>query len=200
MKRLKEALERQEHIACLLTTYEKNSGNCTKIIFSSNREILLHQSIQSVLKIIAKHYSLDLNELRKKQQRLLNDKNYIPLPISRDLLFISIKTRFPKVKSDSSISYINYYEIDRLDKKEPVLYLKNGKTIRSLNSISTIKKRYAQGEICSKLQSSTLSFNGEVAENPFPYFYPATKADIQTISREIERLKELLNRILVSEK
>ncbi|ABW20139.1 hypothetical protein [Alkaliphilus oremlandii] len=200
MKTLKEALEKQERIACLLTLYEKDSGNCTKVIFSNNREILLYQSIHSVLKVIAKHYSLDLNELRKKQQKLLNDKNYIPLPISRDILLISVKTRFPKVKGDSSISYINYYEIDRIDKKEPILYLKGGKPIQSLNSIATLKKRYVQGEICSKLQNSSQNFNFEIAESAMPYFLPATKGDIKAIARELENLKELLNRILITKK
>lgn len=197
MKRLNEILKEQEKIACMLAVYEKNMGNCTKMIFQNGREMLLKQSVDSTLQAILKYHTIDLNELRKKQQKLLNSRYYMPLPISKDMLFISIKTRLPKVKKDSSVSYINFYEIDRLDRKNSIIYMKNGYNIESLNSITTLKKRYHQGEISAKLQNSQQKHSLIVEEEIVPYFYPATKGDIKAISREIESLRDMLKDVLV---
>lgn len=197
MKRLNEILKEQEKIACMLAVYEKNMGNCTKMIFQNGREMLLKQSVDSTLQAILKYHTIDLKELRKKQQKLLNSRYYIPLPINKDMLFISIKTRLPKVKKDSSVSYINFYEIDKLDRKNSIIYMKNGYNIESLNSITTLKKRYHQGEISAKLQNSEPKHSLIVEEEIVPYFYPATKGDIKAISREIESLRDMLKDVLV---
>ncbi|QUH19148.1 hypothetical protein [Alkaliphilus sp. B6464] len=200
MKRLNEMLKEQERITCMLAVYEKNMGNCTKMVFQNGREILLKQSVDSTLQAILKYHTIDLKKLRKKQQKLLNSRYYIPLPISKDTLFICIKTRLPKVKKDSSVSYINFYEIDRLDKKHPIIYMKNGYKIESLNSITTLKKRYHQGEISAKLQIGQQKQSLLVEEETAKYFYPATKGDIKAISREIESLRDMLKNVLVAEK
>ena len=195
MKRLKEILEKQEKIVCLLATYEKDRGNCTKVVLKSGKEIVLKQSANSVIQAIAKYHIVDLKQLKKQQQILLNSTYYIPLPITKEMLFLSFKTRLPKIKKDPCVSYINYYEIDQLDKKNPVIYLKNGMKIDILTSISTIKKRYTEGEICAKLQNNSLG----VAEDAIPYFYPATKGDVKAVATEIEKLRELLKSLLISD-
>jgi len=190
-------LDEQDKIACMLAVYEKNMGNCSKIIFQSGKEILLKQSVDSALRAIAKHYTIDINELKKKQRSLLNSKNYIPLPINKDILFISIKTRLPKIKKDPSVSYINFYAIDRLDKKASLIHMKNGQEVECLNSIKTLKKRYNQGEICAKIKNDEQRQILGVDEDPVMSFYPATRGDIKVIAREIESLRELLRSILV---
>jgi len=191
-------LGEQDKIACMMAVYESNMGNCSKIIFQSGKEILLKQSVDSALRAIAKHYAIDINELKKKQRSLLNSKNYIPLPIHKDMLFICIKTRLPKIKKDPSVSYINFYEIDRLDKKASLIYMKNGQEVECLNSIKTLKKRYNQGEICAKIKNDEQKQILRVDEDPVMSFYPATRGDIKVIAREIESLRELLRSILVS--
>jgi len=195
LKKLKELLEKQERIACLLAIYEKDRGSCTKVIFQNGNELLLNQSVNTTLRAIAKHYTIDLKELRKKMQSLDDATYYVPLPISKDLLFISVKTRLPKVKKDPSISYINFYEIHGLDKKAPIIHMKNGYKIESLNALKTIKKRYHKGEICAKLQNTNHA--DRVEETSVHHLYPATKGDVRAIAKEIENLQELLKNILV---
>ena len=196
MKRLKEMLEKHEKIACLLATYEKDRGNCTKVVLKSGNEIVLKQSVNSVIQSIARHYNVNFDELRKKQQKLLNSTYNVPLPINESMLFIPFKTRMPKVKRDPCASYINYYEIDRLDKKNPIIYLKNSMQIDILESIPTIKKRFNQGEISAKLQTNGKGNSLYVAEDTFHHLYPATKGDIKAVATEIENLTELLKRLL----
>jgi len=193
-------LDEQDKIVCMLAVYEKNMGNCSKITFQSGKEILLKQSVDSALRAIAKHYTIDINELRKKQQSLLNSRNYIPLPINKDILFISIKTRLPKIKKDPSVSYINFYAIDRLDKKASLIHMKNGQEVECLNSIKTLKKRYNQGEICAKIKNDEQRQILGIDEDPVMSFYPATRGDIKAIAKEIEDLRELLKSILVKQK
>jgi len=190
-------LDEQDKIACMLAVYEKNMGNCSKIIFQSGKEILLKQSVDSALRAIAKHYTIDINELKKKQRSLLNSKNYIPLPINKDMLFISIKTRLPKIKKDPSVSFINFYAIDRLDKKASLIHMKNGQEVECLNSIKTLKKRYNQGGICAMIKNDIQKHSLGGEEDSIPSFYPATRGDIKAIAREIESLRELLRSILV---
>lgn len=200
LKELKKALEKHEKIVCLLNVYEQNIGNCTKVIFNNCNEILLNRSIRSTVHHIAKHYIVDINELKKRQQKLLNKKYYTPLPINENLLFISIKTRQPRVAKDPCMSYINLYEIDRLDKKLPILHMKNGLKIESLESINTLKERYKDGQLCAKFQSHEYKHSPLVAEDPISYLYPATKGDVHAIAKDIEELREMVRHIIISRK
>lgn len=200
MQKLKELLEKQEKIACLLAIYEKDMGNCTKIILQNGNEVLLNQSAKSTLNAIAKYYTVDMKELKKKTQRVVNSKYYVPLPINKDLLFICIKTRMPKVKKDPSISYINLHQIDRIDKKLPIIHMKNGEKIESLNSLENLMERYHKGEVCAKLKNDVQLESFKIAEDSFPYFYPATKGDIKAISKELNELKDLLKSIVATKK
>lgn len=200
LENLKEMLEEHQKIVCLLNIYKDNIGNCTMVIFNDGKEIRLNQSAKSTLRNIAKHYVVDIKQLQKKQQKLLNAKYYTPLPINKNMLFICIKTRQPRVEKDPCVSYINFYEIDKLDKKLPIIHMKNGQRIKSLDSIKTLNKRYNQGEICAKLQNDEYKHSLIIEEESVPYFYPATKRDIQEISQEIEDIKNLLKNILVSKK
>lgn len=196
MKELKEVLESKENIVALLAVYEANRGNCTKLVLENNKTVLLKQSVKSIIKNIAKYYSIDIVQLRKKQQNLLNSKYNVPLPIKNNMLFIPIKTRAPKVKKDPCCSYINFYQIHKLDKKAPIIHMKNNDPIQSLNSISTLKTQYNKGKICSKLNDTDNKNKLSEEKENLPYFYPATKADINTVVKEVESLKELVISLL----
>ncbi|AKL93691.1 ComK protein [Clostridium aceticum] len=155
MKAIEEILKNKEKIAALLPIYKEDLGNVTTVILQNGEEILLRRSIESILHAICSYYTLHLRLLRKKQQKLLNCKYYLPLPLSKDLLLFPIKTRVPKVKNDSSLSYINFFEVKKLDLSKTTLHLNNGKVIDVLSTASTLKKRYHQASLIKQLQEES---------------------------------------------
>lgn len=196
MKNLKDVLESKVNIAALITVYENNRGNCTKIVLENNKKMLLNQSVKSTIRNIAKYYNIDTIELRKKQEELLNSTYNLPLPITNNMLFIPIKTRIPKVRKDPCSSYINFYQIHKLDKKDPIIHMNNSDPIKSLNSMATLKKRYTKGRICSKLNNMEDKNKLNKQNQVLQYLYPASKADINTVVREMENLRELVEGLL----
>lgn len=191
-------MENKEKILCVLPLYEKDLGNVTQIITANGGEVLLPQSIESVLKSICSYYSLHLRLIRKKQQQLLNCRYYTPLPLSSSLLLFPIKTRTPKIKNDSSIGYINYFALKKMDYPQAALHLENNRIVYSLNNGDTLKKRYNQAVICSKLYKETHGGEEYLQEEKTPYFYPVTQRDIEPILRELAAIRGILTGILSS--
>ncbi|AOY75549.1 competence protein ComK [Clostridium formicaceticum] len=155
MDRIEKILKDKEEIAALVPLYQQDLGNITKVMLQ-DEEVLLKHSITSVLYAICNYYALHLRLLRKKQQKLLNCKYYVPLPLSKNLLLFPIKTRIPKVKNDSSLAYVNYFQVKKLDLSKKALHLKNGKLIYCLNSAPILKKRYHQATLIAQLQEEYL--------------------------------------------
>lgn len=196
MSKIEKLLEDKEVIVCLLPSYEKGLGNITKVLLKSGREILYHQSLESTLKSICNYFCLHLRLIRKRQQNLLDCKYYLPLPLHKDLLLFPIKTRIPKIKNDASVAYINYFEVEKINFRQSVLHLNNGRIIQSLNTSTTLKKRYHQARLSSKFYESSAHSRTSVAEEKANYFYPATKGDIEDIKKELSNIKGLLSGIL----
>ncbi|MCC5909287.1 MAG: hypothetical protein JJT76_02465 [Clostridiaceae bacterium] len=194
--RLEKILEEQGEIACILAVYEKNLGNATQIVLKEGEDVLLPQSIDSTLRAIASYYALHLRLLRRKQQKLLNTKYYVPLPLHRNLLLFPVKTRVPKVKNDSSTSYINYLHVKKVDTSKDAIHLHNGRIIPSLNTSATLRKRYHQASLCSRLYEEDHHSGGYVKESTVDYGAPATKEDIDTLKRELLYLRGMLNGFL----
>jgi len=191
LSKVKKLLEANETIACLLTESINNIGNSTKLILNNGQTIIIHKSISSVLKEIAEFYALDLKILRKKQQIYTHSKYYVPLPLSKNLLLIPIKTKVPLVPKDPSLSYINYYSIKEIDKYNPIVYLSNGVKIKCLNSLDTLKKRYNQGQICHKLMDVSNKYMD------YSHLRPATRGDLEKLREEMllyqqELIKKLI--------
>ncbi|NLM04258.1 MAG: hypothetical protein GX214_04490 [Clostridiales bacterium] len=196
MVKIDELLDKHEVISCILPHYEKNLGNTTKVILENSMEITYPQSPNSILRSIASYYGLHLRLVRKKQAQLLNSKYYLPLPINDQLLLYPVKIRIPRIKNDSSLAYINYYSVDKINYKEACIYLKNGKIIKSLNSSATLEKRYHQARISRKFYVNTMASNNYVKDENLNYLYPATKGDLEEIKRELASIKGTLAGIL----
>ncbi|QUH25018.1 hypothetical protein [Serpentinicella alkaliphila] len=192
MTKIQNILDNNETIACVLTETINNVGNSTKLILNCGKPIIIHKSVSSVLREIAEFYAIDLKLLRKKQQTYIHNKYYMPLPITKSLLLIPIKTKTPIVPKDPSISYINFYSIKEISSSKPYIYLNNGIKIKSLNSVDTIKKRYSQASICHRFMDS--------ANSNTAYDYPVTKADLEKLKEEILHTQKCLIESIVRHK
>lgn len=196
MNEIEKLLEDKEIILCLLPSYEKSLGDITKILLKNGDEILHPQPLESSLKSIANYFGLHLRLIRKKQKNLLNSKYYLPLPLHHNLLLFPIKFRIPKIKNDTSLAYINYFEVDKIDYRKSSIYLSNGKSVHSLNTSTTLRKRYHQAKVSSKFYKDTISPKVTLAEEKVDYFYPATRGDMKDIKEELFHIQGILSGIL----
>ncbi|ABR46920.1 hypothetical protein Amet_0695 [Alkaliphilus metalliredigens QYMF] len=193
-------LKNQHEIACLLPVYELHSGNCTKVIFSNQQELLLKQSIDTVLNSIARYYAIDLKSLRTQQQKRLNCTYYVPLPLAKNLLLFPVKTRIPRIRRDPAYGYVNYFQVKKIDNVKPVIHL-NYHKIHCLSCRHTIMKRYHQAQLIDKLQESPQLHHNQskvIHEEPAMYYSTTTNADYQKLAHRFDMIVEVLLYVLIS--
>lgn len=196
MKSIEKILDDKQQLAALIPFYEKDLGNVTKLLLASGQEILYPHSIDAAIRSLCSYYALHLRLLRRKQQSLLNCKYYTPLPIHKELLLFPIKTRVPKIKNDSSIGYINYFQVKKMDYSQSAIQLINDQTIYSLNTPGTLKKRFNQVLLSAKYYEENHPSESYVAEGKVEYIYPLTKRDMEPLVRELTNIRNMLAALL----
>lgn len=141
-----------EELMAILPQYVDNRGNCTKIYAVGLEPLILDKSIKTILRLIGKHYMIDLKELKKRYGALVSSPNLVPIPLSKRDVFIPFKTRVPMYKNDGAFGYINMRHIEKIreEKESTVVYLSNGVYIPCLCSLSTIDKHMRNGNIVSR--------------------------------------------------
>ncbi len=141
-----------KEIMAILPEYVDNRGNCTKIYTMGIDPVILEKSIKTILRLIGKHYMIDLQELKKRYGALVSSPNLVPIPLSKKDIFIPFKTRVPMYKNDGAFGYINMKYIEKIkeEKKSTVIYLSNGIYIPCLCSMSTVDKHMKNGNIVSR--------------------------------------------------
>lgn len=141
-----------EELMCILPRYVDCKGNCT-ILYSLKREpLIVEKSLRTVLRLIGKHYMLDLREIKKRYGPLVTAPNLVPIPFSKEDVFVPFKVRVPMYRNDGAFGYINMKYIERIskDKNSSLIYLSNGMRIKCLSSLQTVKKHMRNGKIVSR--------------------------------------------------
>ena len=173
----------------VLPEYVEHRGNCTKVYLRNSDPFILDKSIKTVIRLIGKHYMIDLNEIKKRYKQILSSTNLIPIPLSQEDVFVPFKTRKPMYKNDGAFGYINikYIEDVKDEKKSRKVYLENGHAINCLCSLSTIENHIKNGYVISKCYESR---NMKVSESEEIYkaFIPATKADIEMLQKQLIKI------------
>ncbi|WP_313755600.1 competence protein ComK [Tissierella sp.] len=139
-------------IMAIVPEYVEGRGNCTKIYAMDMEPVILDKSIKTIIRLIGKHYMIDLGELKKRYRNLISSPNLVPIPLSKRDIFIPFKTRVPMYKNDGAFGYINMKYIEKIkeEKGSTVVYLSNGTKIPCLCSLSTIDKHMKNGNIVSR--------------------------------------------------
>ncbi|WP_353095836.1 competence protein ComK [Tissierella praeacuta] len=141
-----------KEIMAILPQYVDNRGNCTKIYTMDTEPLILEKSIKTAMRLIGKHYMIDLMELKKRYRDLVSSPNLVPIPLSKRDVFIPFKTRVPMYKNDGAFGYINMRYIKKIkeEKDSNFVCLSNGINIPCLCSLSTIDKHMRNGNIVSR--------------------------------------------------
>ena len=142
----------EEGISALLPVYTEDVGDTTLLINLEGQKRVIHRKIKSVLKGIATSLSYDIVELRRKYGELLNQKSKIPLPFKHDLVLMPVIVRYPLIRGDETLGYINHRLIEQVIKegKHCKVVLKNGVEIKLLQSYGTTQKNILNAQVVEK--------------------------------------------------
>ncbi|MDR7857511.1 competence protein ComK [Tissierella sp.] len=174
-------------LMAFIPQYVEDRGNCT-IVYRKNMEPnIIEKTLKTVIRSIGKYYMIDLNEAKKRYRLLVSSPNLVPIPLSKQDVFVPIKVRVPICKGDGAFGYINLRYIDKIkkEKKNTIVLLSDGTNLKCLSSLATVKNHIRNGNIVSKCYENR---SMRVCENEEIYnaMLPATKADIAMLRQELQ--------------
>ena len=155
-------------LVAFIPQYVDNKGNCTLMFSKEDRPFVLEKNIRTVIRLLCKHYMIDLKESKKRYSHLVSSPNMVPIPLGKKDIFIPLKTRKPMYKNDGAMGYINIRYIEKIKegKDSTTIQLINGTNIECLCNKTTVHNHLRNGEIVSRLfEDRTM----KVAENEIIY-------------------------------
>ena len=179
----------QEEVMAIVPKYVESKGNCTTVHRKGLDPLVLDKTIKTVIKLVGKYYMIDLNSMKKRYSSLLSSRNLIPIPLSRNDIFIPFKTRIPMYKNDGAFSYINMKYIKEIKQKQntTIVILNNGLEIECLCSMDTVNKHLRNGKVMSRCYEDR-AMGVREQEVHYNSLIPATKADIEMLNRKLEEI------------
>ena len=102
-----------EGIAAFFPVYDQ--GNVTQVITRSGKELFVRRTCKTVMKNLARFFSIDLAASREFYGRAVNKRQGVPIPMTTNLLLIPVKARKnPLGENDGTLGYINFREIKEI--------------------------------------------------------------------------------------
>jgi hypothetical protein len=122
----------------IIPEYIDNIGDCCR--FKNDKyERIYEKKIDSVLKEVFKEKCIDINAVKYKCSRVLNQRNLIPLFLSKDEILVPVKSRIPRFSRDGGYGYINALLIKKVEDEHIVL--KDGSKILYIDNKRSFSKR-----------------------------------------------------------
>lgn len=121
--------------------YMEGQGNGCMIIVG-DREEWLPRSEKSCLNHLAKHYCVDLRELKRRTRNILGKGKYIPLVLHDDCTLIPFKARRPIFKDDGAYGYFRMESIVEIKevKGKVIVVLDNAMKVEVLTSAGKLRE------------------------------------------------------------
>lgn len=143
----------------IIPSYIDQKGDCTILYAKDIEPLVIEKGIRTVFKNIGKHLMIDLREIKKRYSHLVLSSNLVPIPLSKEDIFIPVKTRKPLVKDDGAFGYINIKYIKEINKDKEtglaIITLANNTIIQCLCSLTTVNKYIKSGNIVSRCYQDT---------------------------------------------
>ncbi|QXM05364.1 competence protein ComK [Crassaminicella indica] len=186
-------------ICALIPIYQLNMGNVTKLITEDGRSFIDKRTMKTVLKIIARYYTIHIEACREKYGQVLHQRLSVPILFHQRLLLIPFKMRKPKFVKDGAKGYINLYDIEKVTEKEKyvMIQLKNGVEIAVLNKMKTVQDQINKAKlIASDMNCFIDDLSYRSRDFYIEYNRPATKGDVARLQEELVQLKDVLKKML----
>jgi len=119
-----------------------DGGNSVIAVKKDGQTITLNKSIKSVMRMLIKESSLDINAFRQNFSGLAGKSNLIPIPLSLDIVLIPLKVRKAIGKNDGCYAYVDMSCIKHVSGHKPsVAMLSCGMELKCLESAKSVKQR-----------------------------------------------------------
>ncbi len=178
-------------IAALVPIYHSSYGNATKVMYLDKDCDTVPRAVKTVLRNIAKENAVDIEAFRKKYGKLLGCGRAAPIPIDKDTIFIPLKMRKVISKNDSARGYINCLAIKEVQSEDEgplcIVVLQDDTKVKCFHSKKNIRQHISH---CCFVHTQLTGILGTDHGGIGNYLdYPATKADIALLLKEIRQLR-----------
>lgn len=136
-------------IVAFVPHYVKDKGNCTLVYTIGSGPIVIEKNIKTFIKNLCKHYMIDLAETRKRYKKMILYPNMLPIPLSKNDIYIPFKTRIPLAKNDGALGYINMNYIKKISegKGTTSIQIEGGICLEVLSTVDTVNRHMKDGTI-----------------------------------------------------
>lgn len=151
-------------VAAIIPVY-KESGDETMVIYQDGSHDTVPLKVRTVINRLAKLYSLDLIQLKKKTEGITQRSLYNPIVMSPSVILVPVKTRKPRVIGDRTLSYINLPAVKKISPStvadcKSQIKLAGDYTAECLWTPATVRKRFNEAELLSSNLLSSLPWGG----------------------------------------
>lgn len=95
-----------QNINCIVPVYGETGGNVTQVHLDDGRVLTDSRKICTVLKSLAKIFTIDIETARIKYSKLVDRKISVPIPLHQDLVLVPVKMRKPVAREDGAWGYV----------------------------------------------------------------------------------------------
>lgn len=183
-------------IMAIIPVYLDIKGNSTKVVTLKEGYIYIYKTIQTVIKLIARYFTVDLQSVRKYYGGMIGAKNIVPIPFNKQNIYVPIKVRKPISKNDGSMAYFNLKSIERIEDQgcNTFIILNGGVKVKTLQKKNSVEKQIIRGNLVEKMYNGKIGIS--VCEDSIDFYEEssklATKADIAVIRNELLDIKSKL--------
>ena len=121
--------------------YVHGEVNGSMLYFSSDKFEYDHR-VETCEEHLAREFNIDLKLLKKNSGKIVGKEKYMPIPFSREAVFIQFRHRHPDYKDDGAYGIVRVNAIQKIipDGKHAVIVLKNEVEIYSMTSVKKLKE------------------------------------------------------------
>lgn len=173
----------------IIPDYIEGLGNCTRLKDQSGEHVL-NKTVKSQLKSICNEQMIDLRIAKRKAEKILGQRNLIPIYLNSAEIYIPVRLRKPMVVRDGGYGYVNYFMIEKIMDKH--IILKDKSNLNYIGSKRSLMKRYKMAEVLIE------SFDDKAPDISYMEMEmksPATREDIMFLVSELGKLKKAVERI-----
>ena len=129
------------------------------LVTDSQARLFMTSKPQTIIRHLASRHSLCLPSLKANSRLVTAAAQLQPLAFSPDLLLVPLKVQQPAFSGDSTIGYVNFHHIAKLQAKHAgtSLLLHNGSSIHVLWQERTVKAHLRQAKLAALVQEKEFS-------------------------------------------
>lgn len=140
-EKIEMLLAAPELIAGFFPVYLTDGGNGVEVWRLRGKPVQLRLKVEVFLEHLAEAYLVNLKGMKALIKDQLDISYYVPVPLSPDVVLISVKTREGALKGDGANGYVNVCALEDYGLVEGGLPLKDGRVYPCCMQQKTVNQR-----------------------------------------------------------